>query len=141
MTITTLIIINIAFILGITLAFILGRNSTKKKVKKNGKKRAKRTKNAKAKVTHGKDETPSKRAVSDQKKGRKAKEGINAKKTMKVDASAFDAETLKAYQDAMKAENSVLPSYDQANMGHQPELNLDPDAYLKNMQKDPLLHK
>ena len=129
MTTTTLIIINIAFILGITLAFILGRNSTKKKVKKNGKKRAKRTKKAKAKVTHGKDETPSKKAVSDQKKGRKTK------KTLKVDASAFDAETLKAYQDAMKAENSVLPSYDQSNMGHQPELNLDPDAYLKNMPK------
>ena len=134
MTTTTLIIINIAFILGITLAFILGRKSSKK-VKKNGKKRAKRTKKAKAKVTHGNAETPSKKAVSDQKKGRKAK------KTMKVDASAFDAETLKAYseaiayQDAMKAENSVLPSYDQANMGHQPEVNLDPDDYIRNMPK------
>ena len=137
MTTTTLIIINIAFILGISLAFILGRKSTKKKVKKNGKKRAKRTKKAKAKVTHGNAETPSKKAVSDQKKGRKAK------KTLKVDASAFDAETLKAYQDAMKAENSVLPSYDQANIGHQPELNLDPDAYIKNMQKtqQELIHK
>ena len=135
MTITTLIIINIAFILGISMAFILGRNSTKKKVKKNGKKRAKRTKKAKAKVTHGNAETPSKKAVSDQKKGRKAK------KTWKVDPKAIDAEALKAYQDAMKAENSVLPSYDQANMGAQPELNLDPDAYLKNMAKDPLLHK
>lgn len=129
MTTTTLIIINIAFILGITLAFILGRKSTKKKVKKNGKKRAKRTKKAKAKVTHGKDETQSKKAVSDQKKGRKSK------KTLKVDPSAFDAETLKAYQDAMKAESSVLPSYDQANVGHQPELNLDPDDYIKNMTK------
>lgn len=38
-------------------------------------------------------------------------------------------------QDAMKAENSVLPSYDQANVGSQPELNLDPDEYLKNMPK------
>ena len=137
MTTTTLILINIAFILSITLAFILGRNSNKKKVKKNGKKRAKRTKKAKAKVTHGNAETPSKKAVSDQKKGRKSK------KTLKVDASAFDAETLKAYQDAMKAESSVLPSYDQANVGHQPELNLDPDAYLKNMQKtqQELIHK
>ena len=135
MTTTTLIIINIAFILGITLAFILGRKSTKKKVKKNGKKRAKRTKKAKAKVTHGKDETPSKNAVSDQKKGRKSK------KTMKIDPSAFDAETLKAYQDAKNAVNSVLPSYDQANVGHQPELNLDPDDYIKNMSKDPLLQK
>lgn len=133
MTTTTLIIINIAFILGITLAFIIGRKSTKKKVKKNGKKRAKRTKKAKAKVTHGNAETPSKKAVSDQKKGRKSK------KTMKVDASAFDAETLKAYQDAMKAENSVLPSYDQAKVSAQPELNLDPDDYIKNMQKDQLL--
>ena len=128
MTTTTLIIINIAFILGITLAFILGRKSNKK-VKKNGKKRAKRTKKAKAKVTHGKDETPSKKAVSDQKKGRKSK------KTMKIDPSAFDTETLKAYQDAMKAENSVLPSYDQANVGHQQEVNLDPDDYIKNMTK------
>lgn len=137
MTTTTLILINIAFILGITLAFILGRKSSqsKKKVKKNGKKRAKKTKKAKAKVTHGDAETLSKRAVSDQKKGRKTK------KTMKIDPSAFDAETLKAYseaiayQDAMKAENSVLPSYDQANVGAQPELNLDPDEYLKNMPK------
>ena len=128
MTTTTLIIINIAFILGISLAFILGRKSNKK-VKKNGKKRAKRTKKAKAKVTHGKDETPSKKAVSDQKKGRKSK------KTLKIDPSAFDAETLKAYQDAMKAENSVLPSYDQANVGHQQEVNLDPDDYIKNMTK------
>lgn len=129
MTITTLIIINIAFILGITLAFILGRKSSqsKKKVKKNGKKRAKKTKKAKGKVTHGDGETLSKRAVSDQKKGRKTK------KTMKVDAKSFDAETLKAYQDAIKAENSVLPSYDQANVGAQPELNLDPDEYLKNL--------
>lgn len=131
MTTTTLIIINIAFILGITLAFILGRKSSqsKKKVKKNGKKRAKRTKKAKAKVTHGNAETQSKKAVSDQKKGRKVK------KTLKVDASAFDAETLKAYQDAMKAENSLTPSYDQANVSAQPELNLDPDDYLKNMAK------
>lgn len=136
MTITTLII-NIAFILGITLAFILGRKSTKMKVKKNGKKRAKRTKKAKAKVTHGNDETPSKKAVSDQKKGRKSK------KTWKVDPKAIDAETLKAYQDAMKAETSVLPSYDQANMGHQPEVNLDPDDYIRNMHKtqQELIHK
>lgn len=139
MTTTTLILINIAFILGITLAFIIGRKSSqyKKKVKKNGKKRAKKTRKAKAKVTHGDAETPSKKAVSDQKKGRKTK------KTVKVDISAFDAETLKAYQDAMKADNSVLPSYDQANVGAQPELNLDPDAYLKNMQKtqQELIHK
>lgn len=140
MTTTTLIIINIAFILGITLAFILGRKTSQsgksnKKAKKNGKKRAKRTKKAKAKVTHGNAETPSKKAVSDQKKGRKSK------KTMKIDPSAFDAETLKAYQDAMNAENTVLPSYDQANMAHQPEVNLDPDDYIKNMSKDPLLHK
>jgi len=139
MTITTLIIINIAFILGISLAFILGRKSVKKA--KKLKNRRKRAKKAKAKVTHGNAETPSKKAVSDQKKGRKSK------KTLKVDASALDAETLKAYseaiayQDAMKAESSVLPSYDKANMGHQPELNLDPDDYIKNMSKDPILHK
>lgn len=136
MTTTTLILINIAFILGITLAFILGRKSSqsKKKVKKNGKKRAKKTKKAKAKVTHGDAETLSKKAVSDQKKGRKRGEAI-AKKTMKIDIKSFDAETLKAYQDAMNAVDSVNPSYDQANVGAQPELNLDPDAYLKNMPK------
>ena len=131
MTTTTLILINIAFILGITLAFIIGRKSSKskKKVKKNGKKRAKKTRKAKAKVTHGDAETLSKKAVSDQKKGRKSK------KTMKIDAKSFDAETLKAYQDALNAVDSVTPSYDQANVGAQPELNLDPDAYLKNMAK------
>lgn len=127
MTITTLILINIAFILGITLAFILGRHSTKKKAKKL-KKRSKKTRKAKAKVTHGDAETPSKKAVSDQKKGRK-------KKTFKMDPKAIDVETLKAYQDAMKVESSIVPSYDQANVGAQPELNLDPDAYLKNMPK------
>ena len=131
MTTTTLILINIAFILGITLAFIIGRKSSKskKKVKKNGKKRAKKTRKAKAKVTHGDAETLSKKAVSDQKKGRKSK------KTMKIDAKSFDAETLKAYQDALNAVDSVTPSYDQANVGAQPELNLDPDDYLKNMAK------
>lgn len=142
MTTTTLILINIAFILGITLAFIFGRKSSqsKKKVKKNGKKRAKKTRKAKAKVTHGDAETPSKKAVSDQKKGRKRGEAI-AKKIWKMDPNAIDAETLKAYseaiayQDAMNAENTLTPSYDQANVGAQPELNLDPDEYLKNMQK------
>ena len=136
MTTTTLILINIAFILGITLAFIIGRHSTKKKVKKNGKKRAKKTRMAKAKVTHGNSETSSKKAVSGQKKGRKSNKGISAKKTMKVDHSAFDAETLKAYQDAVKAESTVLPSYDQANMGAQPKIDLNPDNYLKEMAKD-----
>lgn len=134
---TTLILINIAFILGITLAFIIGRHSTKKKVKKNGKKRGKKTRKAKAKVTHGNSETPSKKAVSDQKKGRKIK------KTMKVDPSSFDAETLKAYQDAVNAEKSVLPSYDQANVGAQPKIDLNPDTYLKEMAKSQqeLIHK
>ena len=130
MTITTLILI-LTFILSISISFILGRKSVMKKAKKL-KKRAKRTKKAKAKVTHGNAETLYERAVSDQKKGRKAK------KTWKADLSAFDAETLKAYQDAMKADNSVLPSYDQANVGHQPELNLDPDAYIQNLAKEAL---
>lgn len=131
MTITTLILINIAFILGITLAFIIGRKSSqsKKKVKKNCKKRAKKTRKAKAKVTHGDAETLSKKAVSDQKKGRK-------RKTFKVDLSNFDPETLKALEDSAKNESLLLPKgYDQANMGTQPELNLDPDEYLKNMPK------
>lgn len=131
MTTTTLILINIAFILGITLAFIIGRKSSqsKKKVKKNGKKRAKKTKKAKAKVTHGDAETPSKKAVSDQKKGRRSK-------TFKVDLSKFDPDTLKALEDSVKNESLLLPKgYDQANMGAQPELNLDPDEYLKNMAK------
>ena len=127
MTITTLII-NIAFILGISIAFILGRKSVMKKSKKL-KHRRKGAKKAKAKVTDGKNAKRSKKAVSDQKKGRKSK------KTLKVDSSAFDSETLKAYQDAMNAEGSVLPSYDQANMGYHPELNLDPDEYIKNMPK------
>lgn len=57
MTITTLIIINIAFILGISLAFILGRKSVmkkSKKLKKKAKHRRKGAKNTKAKVTDGK---------------------------------------------------------------------------------------
>jgi len=139
MTITTLILINIAFILGISIAFILGRKSVMKKAKnakaKKLKKKAKKTKKGKAKVTHGNAETPSKKAVSDQKKGRKSK------KTLKVDASAFDEETLEAYQDAMKADSSVLPSYDQANMGHQAEVTFDPDMFITNRSKDPILHK
>lgn len=53
MTITTLIIINIAFILGISLAFILGRKSVMKKAKKL-KHRRKGAKKVKAKVTDGK---------------------------------------------------------------------------------------
>lgn len=129
MTITSLIIINIAFILSITLAFILGRHSTKKKVKKNGKKRAKKTRKAKAKVTHGDAETPSKKAVSDQKKGRK-------KKTFKVDLSKMDPETIKMLENYKSEESLILPKgFDQANVGAQPELNLDPDDYLKNMTK------
>ena len=48
MTITTLIIINIAFILGISLAFILGRKSVTKNMKKTRKiKKGKKTIKAK----------------------------------------------------------------------------------------------
>lgn len=71
MTITTLIIINIAFILGISLAFILGRKSMMKKAKKL-KKKAKKTKKTKArgsaKVTDGKKEKRSKTGSKTQKK-------------------------------------------------------------------------
>ena len=67
MTITTLIIINIAFILGISLAFILGRKSVMKKAKKL-KKKAKKTKKIKAKVTDGKKEKGSKTGSKTQKK-------------------------------------------------------------------------
>ena len=67
MTITTLIIINIAFILGISLAFILGRKSVMKKAKKL-KKKAKKTKKNNAKVTDGKKEKRSKTGSKTQKK-------------------------------------------------------------------------
>ena len=67
MTITTLIIINIAFILGISLAFILGRKSVMKKAKKL-KHRRKGTKKTKAKVTDGKKEKRSKTGSKTQKK-------------------------------------------------------------------------
>lgn len=67
MTITTLIIINIAFILGISLAFILGRKSVMKKAKKL-KNKAKKTKKIKAKVTDGKKEKRSKTGSKTQKK-------------------------------------------------------------------------
>lgn len=71
MTITTLIIINIAFILGISLAFILGRKSVMKKAKKL-KKKGKKTKKIKArgsaKVTDGKKEKRSKTGSKTQKK-------------------------------------------------------------------------
>lgn len=59
MTTTTLILINIAFILGITLAFILGRKSVMKKSKKL-KHRRKGAKKVKAKVTDGKTKKQSK---------------------------------------------------------------------------------
>ena len=67
MTITTLIIINIAFILGISLAFILGRKSVMKKAKKL-KKKSKKAKKIKAKVTDGKKEKHSKTGSKTQKK-------------------------------------------------------------------------
>lgn len=67
MTITTLIIINVAFILGISLAFILGRKSVMKKAKKL-KKKAKKTRKIKAKVTDGKKEKRSKTGSKTQKK-------------------------------------------------------------------------
>ena len=67
MTITTLIIINIAFILGISLAFILGRKSMMKKSKKL-KKKAKKAKKIKAKVTDGKKAKRSKTGSKTQKK-------------------------------------------------------------------------
>ena len=67
MTITTLIIINIAFILGISLAFILGRKSVMKKAKKL-KKKIKKAKKTKAKVTDGKKEKRSKTSSKTQKK-------------------------------------------------------------------------
>lgn len=66
MTITTLIIINIAFILGISLAFILGRKSVMKKAKKL-KHRRKGAKKIKAKVTDGKKEKHSKTSSKTQK--------------------------------------------------------------------------
>lgn len=66
MTTTTLIIINIAFILGISLAFILGRKSVMKKAKKLKKRRSK-AKKAKAKVTDGKKEKRSKTGSKTQK--------------------------------------------------------------------------
>ena len=49
MTITTLIIVNIAFILGISLAFIIGRKSVMKKSKKL-KNKAKKAKAKKTKI-------------------------------------------------------------------------------------------
>ena len=67
MTITTLIIINVAFILGISLSFILGRKSVIKKAKKI-KHRRKGAKKIKAKVTDGKKEKRSKTSSKTQKK-------------------------------------------------------------------------
>ena len=68
MTITTLLIINIAFIIGISLAFILGRKSVMKKVKKKLKKEANKLKKTKANVTHGNAEKRSKTCSKTQKK-------------------------------------------------------------------------
>lgn len=67
MTTTTLIIINIAFILGISLAFILGRKSVMKKAKKL-KHRRKGAKKSKAKVTDGRTKKSAKKGLKTQKK-------------------------------------------------------------------------
>lgn len=77
MTITTLIIINIAFILGISLAFILGRKTGQsgksvmkksKKLKKKAKHRRNGAKKIKAKVTDGKAKKRAKTGSKTQKK-------------------------------------------------------------------------